>query len=100
MNEIQNAIEHYYMVKRLINREIEDFSKLKRSELITLNGQFDKIVDRTLTDEQKELVGPLHISQFDWGFECESKENPFGLCIITYKDDDCCVFCGEPDERK
>ena len=35
----------------------------------------------------------------DW--KCESKENPVGYCIEDHDDDeDCCLYCGEPEERK
>ena len=39
----------------------------------------------------------------EWGWECDGQDNPIDRCIYTnahVMGDDCCIFCGEPEERK
>lgn len=46
-------------------------------------------------------IGVHHYGENGW--DCNGKGNPIKTCVYsfdTYMEDDMCVFCGEPEERK
>lgn len=65
-------------------------------------------VDKMFEDEDfrgtKPTTHGIHVYyEGTWGWECEHEDNPIDKCIYSYDlymGDDCCVFCGEPEERK
>ena len=50
-----------------------------------------------------EDIGEPFTMSDDWGWNCESDKNPIDKCVYTTFEghyDECCCFCGEPEERK
>lgn len=48
--------------------------------------------------DKPELERPS-IDTSEWGWDCE--ESPTGKCVYDWAtNDECCVYCGDPEERK
>ncbi len=48
----------------------------------------------------KAGVAHLTVSDPTWGYDCTEVSNPVGKCVYGDGDEDECLFCGAPDERK
>jgi len=88
--------------------ESDNQKKFSRSKTFDENKDF--IIDyiyKNYGDELRENHNrerPVTSYYEGYGWDCENKtDNPIDKCIYSYAlsmGDDCCVFCGQPAERK
>lgn len=75
---------------------------IKDESLLDLFNKQD-FLEGELHDIEREIDKKINDLGLVLGDElCLDRENPYNTCMY-YKDDlyrDCCVFCGEPEERK
>ncbi len=92
-----------------INYELENGKSISRRELFEVSRPLiaAHIIEYFTEDLDGDFTGREDKMKFnydgDWGWDCDSAENPIDKCVYsydTYYGDDCCVFCGEPEERK
>lgn len=86
-------VEIWLMYKDDMRQQYERYkSKLK----------FDKLLIEK-HDELEKYVGKDYWHQGKYGWECET--SPIGFCVypanaVELYGDECCYYCGEPEERK
>lgn len=51
-------------------------------------------------EHEKAGVANVMVGDPTWGHACDDAANPVGRCAYADGDDDECLFCGQPDERK
>ncbi len=82
--------------------------KRQKQNMNAIQGQVNKFTDQ-IANMVKMIVGRDFPDRKQWiiypedGWACESKKNPFVLCVYDEGKDsalDHCLFCGEPYERK
>ena len=78
----------------------------------TLEDNKDFIIDYHIKQMKKwdpdyvgyknKIHGPSCEGEFGW--DCDHEDNPIEVCVYLYDeefgDDESCVFCGQPEERK
>lgn len=79
------------------------FHQNKIDKQLTIDSKFSynlpKIKQYITDNHGIENPEPFH--EGEWSWECYEVDNPIGICIYEYKyDHECCVYCGEPEERK
>lgn len=92
----KKVLEFELKVKRF-NTDINDIQgKVNRLHDQIVN-MVKMVVGREFPDRKQWISYPAH------GWACESKKNPFVLCVYDEGNDpalDHCLYCGEPYERK
>lgn len=111
------------MITKVEGWETQDGRFFKDEELAKIHGlKIEKSINRKRILSEKsewirqyvandvadqglklEDIGIPFIESGDWGWDCESENNPIDKCVYTtFKGDycECCCFCSEPEERK
>jgi hypothetical protein len=98
-------IEQEEMAKRHENAtkgEVERSALFKKSKPFIRKFIFDNLKDYlTNKDIEEEKIGCYY--EGEWGWDCKGDGNPIDKCVYSMDiclEDDMCVFCGEPEERK
>lgn len=96
--EEQDAINHELEIHRTYSIEK------------TFDDKFDEIIIyiKNLPKESeywnyyKDIdIDDINPSYEQYGWKCDNKDNPIGLCIYDWgNSDEQCVYCGKPEERK
>lgn len=64
-----------------------------------INANLPKI--KQYIKDNYKVKDPKPWMEKEWGWDCNHKDNPIGICVYDYEvDEECCVYCGEPEERK
>lgn len=88
----QEILDSKKDAKKLFEENKEDI--LKRMELS--KEYYLGYIDEDEDEDESDIFPYLNE---EW--ECESKENKVGYCIsVSVDPEGCCIYCGEPDERK
>jgi hypothetical protein len=82
--------------------EKNEMKNIERQRIYDMNSdEITKYIRENHCEEGHE--GRIdHYHEGEWGWDCENtSDNPIDKCVYEYDiADECCVFCGEPEERK
>jgi hypothetical protein len=110
-------IEAWKTIDGKVFEHKDDAIKHEKEEQININRERDFLLNKeVITNHIKNHfeAGDFRIGKIpekidfyyegEYGWDCDNKkENPIDKCIYSfdlYMGDDCCVFCGQPEERK
>jgi len=92
--------------KEAIKHDTETKKKVEREKILKEKSEWIKeYVLKERDDESIKLedIGDPYYGAY-WGWDCNHIDNPIDKCVYVYVNgyysDECCVFCGDPEERK
>jgi hypothetical protein len=100
------AEDHQRYAMKATNRkqiliDKEDF--IRQFALDDYNNEMKRFGDDPI--DISKVGKPFYEDHTAWhGWDCENKDNPSDKCIYAWIEDgfpeQCCVFCGDPEEQK